>query len=72
LPIGGDGFCVNEIMRTKEWILWMFHPFSKEIGWKDSKYETRTDALKALIHDLTGKGYHAVAFDLEGMIDNIK
>lgn len=63
----------TEKLRTTEYSVLEFNPFSIETGFteKTTLYKTREEALKKAIVYLDEKGYSAKPFDLEGMIEKV-
>ncbi|MGM5488173.1 MAG: hypothetical protein ACQESG_04455 [Nanobdellota archaeon] len=67
----GFGF-FDEKLRTDDWALLKFHPYSVDCGISQQQtlYQTRDQSLNAAIQYLGDNGYHAKPIDLERMIDN--
>jgi hypothetical protein len=64
----------SDKFRTVDWVVLQFFPYSADFGVakKDTAYGTKKEALAAAVKYLDNKGYKAILFDLEGMVNKIK
>ena len=63
---------LKEVLSLNDSIVYQFTPFSREGCIPDAYYKTRQEALESAISFFNKRGFRAITFDLEKMIDGVK